>query len=506
MEYVDIETKYVVSKELVEIPLGNRIAVYHRLLGGLTLLDANSSKALRAFTFPQTIQQESLEESDSRYHQLLRQLILRQFLIPSTPQKHDAQAAPSFLNKQIHVIQLVMANACNFGCKYCFEGIQGKEMSAESEMSKVDESRIIARDSIQINLNDSMYASTTRFEHQFDPKNRAMKPSDAIKYTENALDIAKSQGVNEVMIQFFGGEPMLNWKAIKAVLDRFNRGENDELIINYSIVTNSSLFTDEIAQIFAKYEVATCVSFDSPTSPNRPLKNGDDSTPTVVNGLQHLKKYNNRIAINAALTSSTWHEFDNSIVDFAKTAGASEIGVIVDFDPTFYANFGTENIINKLWSVIEYGRDHGVILTGYWHQIFQVMLGFDVVSHRGFKNCSAKGAQLSIEPNGSVFSCKAGSTLLGKISEGEGLLQSQNYIGHAELRTNNPEYCRGCEIEGFCGGLCLGSLEKKFGEINVVEDSVCDFYRGITKKHIEALQPFDVATLDLGHVDEEAVV
>ncbi|WP_408005252.1 SPASM domain-containing protein [Pseudomonas lopnurensis] len=119
------------------------------------------------------------------------------------------------------------------------------------------------------------------------------------------------------------------------------------------------------------------------------------------------------------------------------------------------------------------------------------------VSYRGFKNCSAKGAQFSIEPNGSVFACKAGSTLLGDIRDGTKILDSQPYLKHAELRRDNPAFCHGCEIEGFCGGLCLGPLEKKFASFNAVEPSACDFYRGITRKHIGSLQSYEIATFDL---------
>ncbi len=229
----------------------------------------------------------------------------------------------------------------------------------------------------------------------------------------------------------------------------------------------------------------------------RPLKNGEDSTPVVMQGLRRLQKYGNRVAINAALTSATWEEFDESIVDLAVDVGAGEIGVVVDFDPTFYSTYGTQNIVDRLWRVIEYGRGRGIVLTGYWHQIFQVLLGFDVVSERGFKNCSAKGAQFSIEPNGSVFACKAGSTLLGSIDQGEKILDSEAYLDHAKLRRDNPAFCKGCEIEGFCAGLCLGPLEKKYAAIDAVEPSACDFYRGITRKHIESLRPYEIATFDL---------
>lgn len=493
-----VETEaYVLSKDVVQARVGERFATYHRLLGGLFFLDDAAQEQLRNFQQPRQVPVSILSsDADNRTGELIQQLIARRILVRPSDQ-HATSTAPTTLEKKVNIIQLILANACNFGCTYCFEGVQGKEMSAEDEFNKVDTSRLIAREGIKVNIEDSIYASKERFDHQYDPKNRSMKPADGIAYVESALAVARSAGVFEVMLQFFGGEPLLNWRTIEAVLERFGNGERDGMTIHYSTVTNGSLITDKIAETFAKYQVAVCVSFDSPTSPSRPLKNGEDSTPVVMQGLRLLQKYNNRVAINAALTSATWSDFNESIVDLAVDVGAQEIGVVVDFDPTFYASFGAENIVEHLWRVVEYGRSRGVVLTGYWHQIFQVMLGFDSVSYRGFKNCSAKGAQFSIEPNGSVFACKAGSTLLGDIRDGVNILDSEPYLEHASLRRDNPEFCRGCEIEGFCGGLCLGPLEKKYASVSAVEPSACDFYRGITRKHIESLKPYEIATFDL---------
>ncbi|MCW3480878.1 radical SAM protein [Neisseriaceae bacterium JH1-16] len=488
---------YVLSEHVVQSRVGDRLATYHRHLGGLFFLDEAAQAVLDSFKRPRFLPADILAgEVDNRTMELIQQLIARQVVVRSDTN----QLAPwqsDRVEKKVNIIQLILANACNFGCTYCFEGVQGKEMSAEAEFHKVDTSRLSARETIKVNINDSIYASKERFDHQYDPKNRSMKPADGVAYVESALAVARSAGVEEVMLQFFGGEPLLNWKTIKAVLDRFGAGENDGVRIHYSTVTNGSLITEEVAETFARHKVAVCVSFDSPTSPSRPLKNGDDSTPVVMEGLRRLQRHGNRVAINSALTSATWNDFDESIVDLAVSVGAGEIGVVVDFDPTFYASFGAQNIVDRLWRVIEYGRSRGVVLTGYWHQIFQVLLGFDAVATRGFKNCSAKGAQFSIEPNGSVFACKAGSTLLGHIAEGEQILDAEPYQNHARLRRNNPAFCNGCEIEGFCGGLCLGPLEKKYATVDVVEPAACDFYRGITRKHIESLQPYEIATFDL---------
>ena len=489
--------QFKISQDVVQRPVGNRMAIYHRLLGGLFLLDKAGQNVLESFKHKRHVPESVVKGApNNRKEELILQLLARRILVQANENlTSDQKDAP--VEKKVNIIQLILANACNFGCTYCFEGVQGTAMSAEEEVAKVEESRIIAKDSIKVNIGDSMYASKERFQHQYDPSNRSMKPSDAIAYVNSSLKVARSEGVYEVMIQFFGGEPLLNWRTIKAVLEHFGRGENEGMIIHYSTVTNGSLINEDVARTFKEYEVAVCVSVDSPNSPSRPLKNGTDSMPTVMKGLRMLQAHKNRVALNAALTSATWNDFDEGIVDLAVDVGADEIGVVVDFDPTLYSEFGTSNIVERLWKVITYGREKGVVLTGYWHQIFQVMLGFDTVSHRGFKNCSAKGAQLSIEPNGSVFSCKAGSTLLGDIRDEAKILNGKPYLDHANLRRENPVLCRGCEIEGFCGGLCLGPLEKKYASIECVEASACDFYRGITRKHIHAIKPYEIATFDL---------
>jgi len=62
-----------------------------------------------------------------------------------------------------------------------------------------------------------------------------------------------------------------------------------------------------------------------------------------------------------------------SIIEVAKGYGAREIGVVIDFDPTFYERFSATEVVDKLWAVIEEGARYGIVLTGYWHQIFQVL-------------------------------------------------------------------------------------------------------------------------------------
>ncbi|HEV2991167.1 MAG TPA: radical SAM protein [Candidatus Angelobacter sp.] len=499
-----MKQQFALSPNLRQVRAGDWTAVYHSRLGGLCLLDNEADQMLNSFEHGKLVDLDDLKpEAIAPDLELTRQCIARQFLVPF----EDGRISPPAVIEsapKVNVVQLVLVNACNFGCTYCFEGVQGTELERQPvkpNSSLVNLTSLTGETAkpreVKVNLEDSVYASEIRLAHQRDADNRLMAPDDAIRYVERAIKIARDTGVKQLMIQFFGGEPMMNWKAIAAVLQEFGNGSRHGIELTYTIVTNGSLITAERAATFRQYGVGVCVSFDSPLSNSRPLKNGKDSRPVVIEGLRKLQAHGVRIAINATLSSATWDVFDPALVDFAVTMGCHEIGVVVDLDPTFYEHFGGERITDKLWSVVEAGRRQGVIVTGYWHQIFQIMNGFGVVARRGFKNCSAKGAQLSIEPNGSVFSCKAGSGYFGSILE-DSLLQSESYRAHANLREENPAFCHGCDIEGFCAGICLGPLEKKFGTIDSVEIAACDFYRRITKKFVSSVMPHDVATFDLG--------
>lgn len=499
--------QYILSSQLISHPLTGRPGVsayYHRELGGLVLLDSESQAFLQRFANPCEVDMQTVRAKDGPPEvRLLKQFILRQFLVPlDNPDIGTTLAAPM---PKVNVVQLVLVNACNFGCTYCFEGMQGKDLERQRKMIPIKAAKAaseIKRDEGEVNLLNSLYSTVEREQHQLDPHNRLMRVEDAIDYVNKAIGVARATGAGEMMLQFFGGEPLLNWPAIKAVLETFRHGEHHHIKISYTIVTNVSLLTPEMAQAFHDWRVGVCVSFDSPDSLSRPLKNGKDSRPAVFDGLRLLQAHSVRVALNSALSTDTWDSLDASIVAFAKSYGVNEIGLIVSLDAGFYGKFGSERITERIWAIVEEGQRLGVVITGYWHQIFQLLRGFQVVQHRGFKNCAAKGAQLSIEPNGAVFSCKAGSGHFGSINDDQ-LLNSPTYRQHAALRQQNPAFCHGCEIEGFCAGLCLGPLQKKFDTVDAVEPAACDFYRKITRKFIQNQVPFKIATFDLAAARNE---
>jgi uncharacterized protein len=451
--------KLQLSKFVRILQRENDYAVYHSLFGGLCLIDSGILELLKAFVSPKSAYEviEAYPQYTKEYlESFLSVFKPRQFLInpgcneyDSLTQKAEYRKSNLHTGQQLGVIQLIVTNLCNFRCEYCFTNL--------------------------------IYSSKERFELQEAADNKTMMPESAQSYIEEVINTLKKAGRNSLHIQFFGGEPLVNWKVIKYVLENFSKGTNYGIDITYSIVTNGSLITEEVAKYFKEYDVPVVVSFDSPRGNDRVMANGQKSFDKVVNGLSLLKSCDNRVVFNSVFSEETFDYFDTDLIDFALEYNVYEIGVLFDLDPNFYVSKTADEIVNKLWKMYTYGKEKGVIVTGYWHMIFQQLVANELFKDRGFKTCSATGCQLSIEPSGNVFACKGSSGYFGKVQNLSELLASPNYEKYAMRVFRNAPDCEGCEIENFCSGFCLGPLEKKYNDICAIEKSTCKVYKELTK-------------------------
>jgi uncharacterized protein len=451
------------SRYLRVVPRDRGAAIYHGAYGRLSFVGPEALRVLTLFETPRS--------SAPAPEAFVDACLQSGFLVPADfnedadiEERRVARAAAAARGGAVRAVQLVLANACNFRCAYCFEGL-GATPIAETVYAN---------------------ASAARIEAQTSPRNRMMRPEAAESYVGAALELVRAAGNDSLAVQFFGGEPLVNWRALEHVLRRFGPTSNG-IRLTYSVVTNGSLITDEIAVRLAEEQVAVIVSYDGPTSVARPLRGGRSSHAQVTRGLDRLASHGNRVALNAAVTFATFDDFDRRLIDFAVEHGIAEVGVVLDFDPRFYSEVGAGEIVDRLWDVAAYGNARRVMVTGYWHQIFEAIVADDRYAALGYMNCSAMGAQLSIEPSGEVFACKASGARFGQILAWRSILQSDVYRAYAARSSTSPATCQGCELEFVCGGLCLGAIENAFGgDIYGVATGACDVYRGITRRLIQA--------------------
>lgn len=122
--------------------------------------------------------------------------------------------------------------------------------------------------------------------------------------------IKNSADKRNIGINFFGGEPLLNFQLIKKVVkySKYLSAQNGKRI-HFSVSTNGTLFSKEVIKFFNKEKFSVQVSFDGDKEiqdKNRPLKTGQSSYDFILLGLRRFLESRNGDA--AARVTMTKHD------------------------------------------------------------------------------------------------------------------------------------------------------------------------------------------------------
>lgn len=108
---------------------------------------------------------------------------------------------------------------------------------------------------------------------------------------KRAVDIALSSPSKYLTFEFQGGEPLLNFPIIKYIVEYANSKQGNK-IIDYNIVSNLTLLTDEIIEFIRMYQIGVSTSLDGDTSlhnKNRPYPTGAGTFSDVQCGVRRLR-------------------------------------------------------------------------------------------------------------------------------------------------------------------------------------------------------------------------
>lgn len=117
-----------------------------------------------------------------------------------------------------------------------------------------------------------------------------------IRTLRKSLDFALSSPGEGLTVEFQGGEPLLNWAALKeAVLYGERKARAAAKEIKFALVSNLSLMTEKKAAFLAAHRVAVCTSLDGPADlhdKTRPLigLEGGGSHALTVKWLKYFQK------------------------------------------------------------------------------------------------------------------------------------------------------------------------------------------------------------------------
>jgi uncharacterized protein len=129
----------------------------------------------------------------------------------------------------------------------------------------------------------------------------------AIKKIAELAISAKKNGYKEVNFNFAGGEPLLRLKEILYLVQKIKtRGKKDKIKYLFSLTTNASLLTEQVAARLKENGFLIDISFDGSTqaqNSGRIFSNGQNAFNSIIKGIDVAYRFNILKALLVTVTS-----------------------------------------------------------------------------------------------------------------------------------------------------------------------------------------------------------
>ena len=310
---------------------------------------------------------------------------------------------------------------------------------------------------------------------------------------KKALDflIANSGNRRNLEVDFFGGEPLMNWDVVKRLVE-YGRSQEEKFNKNFrfTITTNGVLLNDEIME-FCNREMGNVVlSLDGRREVNdrmRPFRNGKGSYDLIVPKFQKFAESRNQDKYYVRGT------FTRHNLDFAKD--------VLHFADLGFKQISVEPVVapaDEPYSIRE--EDIPVILQQYdelakeyikrkkegrGFQFFHFMIDLNqgpCVAKR-LSGCGSGTEYLAVTPWGDLYPCHQfvgnEAFLLGNVDTGV-----TNTAVRDEFKLCNvyaKDKCRECFARFYCSGGCAANAFNFHGSITDAYEIGCE----MQKKRIE---------------------
>ena len=306
---------------------------------------------------------------------------------------------------------------------------------------------------------------------------------------KKALDFLVANSGNRVNLEvdFFGGEPLLNWDVVKQLVEYGRSIEKEHhKKFRFTLTTNGILLNDDILE-FANREMGNIVlSIDGRKEVNdkmRPHRGGQGSYDEIVPKFQKTAESRNQMNYYVRGTFTRYNKDFAEDVKQLADLGFKQISVepVVAKENEDYA-LREEDIpallaeYDKL--ALEYIKRKK---EGKAFQFFHFMIdleGGPCVAKR-LSGCGSGNEYLAVTPWGDFYPCHqfVGNEefLMGNVDEGITRTDIRDTFKNCNVYTK--EKCKNCFAKFYCSGGCAANSYQFHGNIHDVYDLGCQLQR-----------------------------
>lgn len=322
---------------------------------------------------------------------------------------------------------------------------------------------------------------------------------------KKAIDflLANSGNRRNLEVDFFGGEPLMNWKVVKQIVEygRSKEAEFDKKF-RFTLTTNGMLLNDEVME-FANREMSNVVlSLDGRKEVNdamRPTRGGRGSYDVIVPKFQEFAKQREGVKdyyIRGTFTRNNL-EFSKDVIHFADLGfrQTSMEPVVGEEDESYAIRWEDIPKVKEEYDLLakEYikrkkeGRGFN-----FFH--FNIDLKQGPCVAKRLSGCGSGTEYLAVTPWGDFYPCHQfvgkEEFLLGNVDTG---IVKNDICNEFKLcNVYAKPKCRDCFARFYCSGGCAANSYSFHGDITDTYDIGCE----LQKKRIECAIMIKAAMAD----------
>ncbi len=310
---------------------------------------------------------------------------------------------------------------------------------------------------------------------------------------KKAIDflIEKSEGRHNLEVDFFGGEPLMNFEVVKQIVNYARSIEKEHnKNFRFTITTNGILLTDDKID-FINREMSNCVlSLDGRKSVNDLLRvrtDGTGSYDSIVPKFQKLVASRGDKDYYARGTFTKHNlDFTNDVLHMAEL-GFEQVSVEPVVSDVKLDYSIKEEDLPRVFE--EYERLANTIIdrkkAGKGFNFFHFMLDLDQgpCAIKRLRGCGCGNEYIAVTPEGDIFPCHQfvgdESFKMGNVMDGTLNTDMKHSFALANVYSK-PE-CRNCWAKFYCSGGCNANSLQYEGDIHKAHKISCD----LEKKRLE---------------------
>ena len=305
---------------------------------------------------------------------------------------------------------------------------------------------------------------------------------------KKALDflVANSGNRRNLEVDFFGGEPLMNWEVVKQLV-AYGRSleETHNKKFRFTLTTNGMLLNDEIME-FCNREMSNVVlSLDGRKEVNdamRPTRNGKGSYDIIVPKFQKFAEgRKGQYYVRGTFTRKNL-DFSKDVLHYADlgfTQMSMEPVVASPEEPYAIREEDLPQIMEEYDKLaVEYIKraKEGRGFT-FFHFMLDLTQGPCVAKR--LSGCGSGTEYLAVTPWGDLYPCHQfvgeEGFLLGNVDEG---ITNPGVVDEFKLcNVYAKEKCRNCFARFYCSGGCAANSYKFHGSITDAYDIGCEMQR-----------------------------